>query len=131
MPPPVLSAYHGDSWLSPPWAIIINGDTINAADWHIRAQARKSSASPEATLSWETGDGNVLLGSATVRTKAGIDVSTSTVQLRLRPTDWTGKPHGWSGLLDVELSSDDTEAPEYRYTVVRRRPFQIVSDVAS
>lgn len=128
--PAPLVAYYGDSWQSPWWAVFINGEIVTPSDWVIRAQARRNSSSRDAVFSWTSAAGSIEFGSADARRRDGTIVTTGAVQLVLRPSDWVGKPSSWSGVIDVEFSSDDTTSPSFRYTVVRQRTFRIEGDVA-
>lgn len=126
-----LVAYRGDSWASPWWAVFINGAVVTPADWVIRAQARKNPATDDALFSWALDTYPQLqVGASEVEKRDGTVVTTGAVQLLLRPSDWVGKPASWSGFIDVEFSSDATDNPDFRYTVVRKRPFRIEGDVA-
>jgi hypothetical protein len=109
--------------------VFVNDVVVDPSDWYIRAQVRKNSATVDAVFEWTSDGTDILIGSAEVKKADGGVATTGTVQLRLRPSAWVGKPANWSGYLDIELSSDSSDDPDLRYTIVRKRPFQIVADV--
>lgn len=81
-------------------------------------------------FSWSVASNNILIGSAEVRLKSGAIMTTDTLQLIIKPSDWINKPRRWEGILDVELSSDESANPNERRTVVRNRKFTITPDVS-
>lgn len=125
-----LTALHGDTWHSPRWAVAIDGAPTDLSSWHIRAQARTSPEAEPPVFEWTVAGGGIVLGTATVRLRSGVEITTGTVQLRLRPADWLNKPRRWSGVLDVELNSDATPTPAERRTIVKRRRLEVTADVA-
>lgn len=125
-----LVALHGDSWESPQWAIAINGQPTILSNWFIRAQVRQTTDSESPMFSWSVDNNSILIGSAEVRLKSGAIMTTDTLQLIIRPSDWINKPRRWEGVLDVELSSDGSSNPNERRTVVRNRKFKITPDVS-
>lgn len=125
-----LTALHGDTWHSPRWAVAIDGTPTALSSWHVRAQARATTEAETATFEWTVDGGGIILGTATVKLSSGVEITTSTVQLQLRPADWVGKPRRWSGVLDVELNSDTSPTPAERRTVIASRRFIVNSDVA-
>lgn len=125
-----LTALHGDSWVSPRWAVTMNGAATDLSAWTIQAQARQSTEADTALITWTVAGGGIKLGTAQVRLSNGQTITTGTVQLVLAPADFVALPRRWSGVVDVELSSDGTAAPAERRTVVRARKFTITPDVA-
>lgn len=125
-----LTALHGDSWASPRWAVALNGAGTDLAGWHVRAQARQTANSDTTLREWTVDGGGIVIGSAEVRLSDDTLITTSTIQLVLRPADWADLPRSWAGVLDVEIASDDTATPDERRTIVPARKFQIVPDVS-
>jgi hypothetical protein len=119
---PILSSWttrHGVTARSRIWAIVNDdGSAIDLNDWYVRAQARESIDSDNVTFGFIVGHG-IDIGSADVRLSTGRRVTTSTLQLYLLPADYTEIPRPWSGVIDIEIASDDTNAPAQRHTVVQ------------
>lgn len=119
---PILSSWttrHGDTARSPIWAIVNDdGTPMNLDNKYVRAQARATIDSENVTYGFVVGHG-INIGQATVRLSNGRMVSTATLQLYLLPADYTEIPRPWSGVIDIEVASDDSGAPAWRHTVVQ------------
>lgn len=118
---PIQSSWttrHGDTARSPIWAIVNDdGTAIDLNDWYVRAQARSDVDSNDVVFGFIAGHG-ILIGTADVRLSNGRRVTTSTLQLYLLPADYTEIPRPWSGVIDIEVASDDSGSPAIRHTVV-------------
>lgn len=119
---PILSSWttrHGDTARSRIWAVVNDDGTgIDLNNWYVRAQARESVDSDNVTFGFIVGHG-IDIGTADVRLSNGRRVTTSTLRLYLLPADYTEIPRPWSGVIDIEIASDDTDAPAERHTVVQ------------
>jgi hypothetical protein len=117
------SARHGDSWQSPPLAVLgADGGTFSLEGWTITAQARRSEVSPEPFHSWA--DDMITVGPAVVSIPNSDDVTTSSITLHLSPSDFTDMPLRWVGLVECQISNGaDT------FTVLPARRFEIFPDL--
>lgn len=120
---PVLSTWttrHGDTARSPIWAVLLDdGSAVDLNDqWYVRAQARPDVDSDTVVFGFIVGHG-IDIGTGEVRLSNGRRVVTSTVQLYLLPADYTEIPRPWSGVIDVEIATDDTDTPAQRYTIAQ------------
>lgn len=119
---------HGDSAESPVWAVLDdNGNTLDLTGWWVSAQARDTVDDPTPQYTWLVGEG-IDIGTAVVETKTDRHVNTSTVSLYLRPADYAQLPRAYSGVVDVEIATDNGPEPDERHTIVRF-PFRIEPDV--
>jgi hypothetical protein len=127
-----LVAYHGENWESPRFFVAIGGARPSPplSEWYMRAQVREHSRATAPTFEWNAGNDRVVFGSGVIELSDGTELETDWFQLVMLPADWAGKPYDWTGLLEVEISSDASDAPLQRRTIVRRRPFKVEGDVA-
>lgn len=114
-----LTVRHGDTYLSPTWAIVIDGAAVDlATGWTVRAQARTQE--DILVLDWATTAGtDVLLGTAGV-TVGGEEITTSTIRLYLSPAATSLLTPRTTLTFDIEIENP-TYGPLgdlYRVTVV-------------
>lgn len=118
---PIQSSWttrHGDTARSPIWAVVNDdGTPLDLNDKYVRAQARVDADANDVVFGFIAGHG-IDIGTADVRLSNGRRVTTSTLQLYLLPADYTEIPRPWSGVIDIEVASDDTPTPAIRHTVV-------------
>lgn len=124
---PSLIAQYGKTWSSPRWAVVINGMDVDASAWSIIAQARENADAADAVFVFSVAAGTVVLDTAEIELRDGTMLETSTVQLILRPSDWTGKPRRWRGVLEVDIASDASSTPNYLYSIVAGRTLEVIT----
>ncbi len=124
-----LTVRHGDTYLSPTWAIVIDGAAVDLeTGWTVRAQAR--TAEGVLVVDWGTTAGtDVLLGTAGV-TVGEEQLTTSTIRLYLSPAATTALASRSTLTFDIELESATYGPLEdlYRVTVVSGS-LQVTGDV--
>lgn len=127
-----LEAYYGENWESPRWFVAIAGarPIPPLPEWYFRAQVREHPRAADPVLTFTVAGGGIVFGSGTVELSDGTEIVTDWFQLKLAPADWIGRPADWSGVLEVEVSSDNTDTPLQRRTLVRRRRFIVEGDTA-
>lgn len=120
----------GDTYLSPIWAIVLDGAAVDLTTdgWAVRAQARDSDGVLVEDFDSDEDGTDVLLGTATV-TVNGDEVTTSTVRLYLSPTATASLTPQATLAFDIEIENA-TYGPLgdlYRATVVAGS-IQVIGD---
>jgi hypothetical protein len=115
----ILTVRAGDTYLSPTWAVVINGAPVDLDDgWTVRVQARDQSGALVVDRDTDTGT-DILLGTADV-TVGESTFTTSTFRVYLSPATTTALATHPTLLLQVEIEHP-THGPFgdlYRATLV-------------
>lgn len=120
----------GKSWVSPTWALLLDGEPVTLTGRTVKAQVRESARDSQVLHEWSTTAGNVRVVTVTVVVEnadgSTSEVETAAVALTVKPSE--SAAWAWRvGVYDVE-STSTTDADDV-WPIIEESTVRVASEV--